>query len=353
MLKSLKKHSWLYYELGRADIITTKSKGGWRRILPGLLLSAVSIGIVIYLADLRQVGLALRSLNSFFIAGTLIITLGWLGVRSIVWRTLLQDQATFRQVFLTLNEGYLLNNVLRFRLGEVGRSFLLGRKTGLGFWHVLSSIVLERSLDLVMATGLVLAVLPFVVGAAWAREGALLVGGVVVAGFVILYLLARHREIALDRFQIFTNRWPFLSDIGQNAIPAFLSGLVVLTDGKKLLKVIAWMIINWSLTILQFFFLMVAFFPSAKVIWAAFSVGVVSLGIAVPTMPGAVGVWELSIVAALSVFNLDLSVALAYALTIHFSNYLVTGVIGAYALARDGESLLGLFHRLRLKAERH
>jgi glycosyltransferase 2 family protein len=353
MLKSRKKHSWLYYDLGRIDIITTRAKSEWRRVIPGLVLSVVSIALVLYFSDLRQVWFAFQNLNCFFITGTLVITLVWLGVRSIVWRTLLEEQASFRQVFLTLNEGYLLNNILPFRLGEVGRAFLLGRKSGLGFWHVLSSIVIERSLDLAIATGLLLAILPWVVGATWAKEGALLVGGVVLTGFVVLYLLARNRELALTRFQILVVRWPVLSKMGKSVIPAFLSGLAVLTNGNRFLRVITWMLFNWLLTILQFFFLMIAFIPNTRLIWAAFSVGVVSLGIAAPTMPGAVGVWELSIVAALSIFEIDVSVALAYALTIHFSNYLVTGVIGAYALVRDGESLLGLFHRLRLKAERH
>lgn len=352
MLRSHKKLSWLCYGLGRIDIITARSKTDLRQVLPGLFLSVVSIALVLYLADLRQVGSALQNLNFFFIVGTLAITLVWLGVRSIVWWTLLQEKASYKHVFFTLNEGYLLNNILPFRLGEVGRAFLLGRKSELGFWHVLSSIVIERALDLAIATGLLLAILPFVVGAEWAQEGALMVGGVVIVGFVMLYILARKKEMALDRFQKLVYRWPALSKIGKNVIPAFLSGLVVLTDGGRFVRVVAWMLLNWCLTIAQFLFLLLAFFPSARVVWAAFSVGVVSLGIAVPTMPGAIGIWELSIVAALSVFNLELSAALAFALTIHFSNYLVTGVLGAYALMRDGESLLGLFKQLRLRTER-
>ena len=39
--------------------------------------------------------------------------------------------------------------------------------------------------------------------------------------------------------------------------------------------------------------------------------------------------------------------ALAYALTAHLLNYLITGVLGAYALARDGETISGLYYRLR------
>jgi glycosyltransferase 2 family protein len=351
MLKSRRRHSWLYCECGRIEIIAKVSNRGWRQILPGLLLSAVSIALILYLADLRHVGVAFQSLNFFFISGSIAITILWLGVRGVVWRTLLEERASSKQVFLTLNQGYLLNNILPFRLGEVGRAFLLGRKTGLGFWQVLSSIVIERTLDLGMAAGILLLTLPFVIGAEWAKEGSLVAAIIVMTGLIILFFLAQKREMVENRFQSLANRWHVFSRIGGNVIPSFLSGLAVLTNGRRFVKVLIWMGFNWCITIFQFFFLMLAFFPSAQVIWSAFSVGVVSLGISIPTMPGAMGVWELSIVAALSVFELDLSVALAYAITIHLSNYIVTGVIGAYALLKDGESLVGLFRRLSYKTE--
>jgi uncharacterized membrane protein YbhN (UPF0104 family) len=116
----------------------------------------------------------------------LLMTLLWLVVRAFAWRTLLQDKATIGQVFISLNEGYLLNNVLPFRLGEVGRAYLLGRKAGLDFWFVLSTVVLERALDLLLAAGLLLSTLPFVVGASWARQAAVAAGGLVVLGLAVL-----------------------------------------------------------------------------------------------------------------------------------------------------------------------
>jgi hypothetical protein len=56
---------------------------------------------------------------------------------------------------------------------------------------------------------------------------------------------------------------------------------------------------------------------------------------------------ELSMVGALSVFKLDASIALALALTAHLTNYLLTGLIGAYAFARDGQKITDLYDRAR------
>jgi uncharacterized membrane protein YbhN (UPF0104 family) len=83
-----------------------------------------------------------------------------------------------------------------------------------------------------------------------------------------------------------------------------------------------------------------------------FALGVGALGIAAPSSPGAIGVFEASILVALLAFGLDASSATAFALSVHFSAYLITGLIGGYGLYKDGESLSSLYTRLgKMKSE--
>jgi uncharacterized membrane protein YbhN (UPF0104 family) len=153
-------------------------------------------------------------------------------------------------------------------------------------------------------------------------------------------------------FERLGERWPWIVRLGGKAITSFISGLSVLTDGLRFLRAVGWMFVNWLVAIVQYYVLVHAFFPDARLLWAAFSLGVAALGIAAPSSPGALGLLELSIVGALSLFGLDPSIALALAITVHILQYLVTGSLGAYALARDGESLVGLYRRVRrLKVE--
>lgn len=347
--------------MGRIEITTgeppgsvedRRQGGDWRRMLPGLLVSAVSLALVLYFADLRKLAEALRLADYRLVVLSMLVSLTWLLVRGLVWRTLLQDKAPYQAVFWSLNEGYLLNNLLPFRLGEIGRAFLLSQKAQLGFWQVLSTIVIERILDLALAVGLLFSTLPFVVGATWARQAAIFVGGAVISGLAVLYLLARNRERAINLFERLGERWPLLVRLGGKAVAPFFNGLGVLTDGLRFLRAVGWMVVNWLVAMAQYVIMVNAFFPGARLLWAAFSLGVAALGIAAPSSPGAVGVLELSIVGALSLFGLDASTALALAITIHLVQYLTTGVLGAYALARDGESLIGLYRRVRkLKVE--
>jgi uncharacterized protein (TIRG00374 family) len=319
----------------------------WKKILPGLIVSVVSLAVVFYFANLGQMVQAIRLADYRFVAAAFCISLLWLAVRGVVWRTLLQEKATYSQVFFTIAEGYLLNNVLPFRLGEVARAFLLGQKADLEFWAVFSTIIIERTLDLAMAAGLLLSTLPFVVGASWAQQAAAGAGSIVLVGLISLYLLARYRESAIRLFERLAERWPLLLKIGGNRIQAFFSGLAVLTDGSRFLRVIVWMVFNWAIALMQFYVLLLAFFPEARILWAGFVLGVGALGIAAPSSPGAVGVLELTMVGALAVFGLNSSTALAYALTGHLFNYVSNGILGAYGLGKDGQSLTGLYRRVR------
>jgi uncharacterized protein (TIRG00374 family) len=324
------------------------TKKDWRKILPGVIVSAICLAVIFYLVDLHRFGEALRQADLRLVALLVLVSLSWTGVRMLVWRTLLQEQATLSQVFLTLNEGYLLNNLLPFRLGEVGRAFLLSRKANLGFMQVVSTIVIERALDVAMAVGLLLGSLPFVIGGGdLARQAALAAGGLVLVGLAALYLLARNQAWALRQFERLSDRIPLLKKVGRGPLIAFFEGLAALKDGARFLRVLVFMLLNWAVAVLQFYVLLRAFFPEAQVLWAVFTLSVMALGIAAPSSPGAVGVLEVSIIGALSAFGLDPSTSLAAALTSHLTGYLTTGLIGAYALAKDGLTLSGLYRQVR------
>jgi uncharacterized protein (TIRG00374 family) len=324
------------------------SRQDWRKIVPGVIISALALVAIFYLVDLRRLVDALLLADYRFIILLLAITVLWVLVRSIAWRTLLQERAPLGMVFLTLNEGYILNNILPLRLGEVGRALLLSRKARLGFLQVFSTVLIERALDVALAAGVLLGSLPFVVGGGFGWQLAALAGSLVIIGLFMLHLLARNQHWANTQYERWSQRVPFLGKLLKPAqLNALFEGLVVLVDGRRFLMVMMWMLLNWGIAIIQFYVLMRAFYPQAELVWATLTLGVMAFGVAVPSSPGAVGVLELSIIGALSVFGVDPSTALATALTAHLTNYLVTGLIGAYAFLRDGLSLTGVFRDVR------
>ncbi len=322
-----------------------------RRWLPGLVISLGAIAAILYFVDLERFVAALRSADYRFVLAVLGTALVWLVLRAMVWHTILRGRARYPDVFLTMCEGYLLNNFLPFRLGEIGRAFLLGRKTGLGFLEVLPSVIIERVLDLAFAAAILLSAVPFVVGAAAAGQIALVIGVLVLAGLVVLYLLARNREWALRLFARLSARRPNLQARGGEFLSSLFTGLAVLTDGWLFVKVLAWMTLNWAVACVQYYLLIRAFFPQAQPAWALFGLGAVAFGNAIPSLPGAVGTFEGALAGALTIVSGNESASLAAALTAHLVNYLLTGVIGLAALSREGETLAGIYRQLRRRQD--
>jgi uncharacterized protein (TIRG00374 family) len=337
--------------LRRTNIATDLSKRNWRQILPGLLVSLLAIAVILYFVDLQRFVDAIRTANYWLLLAFAAASIVWLAVRGIVWRTLLRGRARYRDVFLTLAEGYLLNNFLPFRLGEMGRAFLLGRKAKLGFMDVFSTIIIERIVDLAFSAAILLSAVPFVVGAGSAAPIAIVVGVLVIVGLIVLYVLARNRERALGLFDRAASRRPKLQKMGEDFLAPLFSGLAILTDGWLFVRFLLWMTFNWAIAIGQFYLLLLAFFPDAGLVWALFGLGAVAFGNAIPSMPGAIGTFEAALAGALALVTHNESAALALAVTDHLFAYLITGVIGLYALSNEGETLMGVYRQLRKRQD--
>jgi uncharacterized membrane protein YbhN (UPF0104 family) len=107
------------------------------------------------------------------------------------------------------------------------------------------------------------------------------------------------------------------------------------------------MVASWACGAAEMHVLLNSSAFSAPPWWTGFVLGVLSMGIAVPSAPAALGVYEAAVVGALSLLGVPAAPALAFALLAHLMHIAVTGLIGAYGLFRDGESLSGLYQRVR------
>ena len=333
-----------------------------RQLLLGLAVSLIALVIIFLFVDIRQVGAELAAADKPLLAFSLLSTLAWLLVRAFAWRTLLQEKAPYRAVFFTLNEGYLLNNLLPFRLGEVGRAFLLSRKSPVKFMEVLTTILLERAFDILFAASLVLTLLPFLGGGLLDRSPLTtshsllptsLAALLVCAGLSVLFWMARYPLLVSRGFEHLSRRIPLLQRLAARHLASFLEGLAVFKDVRRFARAVFWFLLNLAIALVQYYTVIRAFFPEAQWVWAAFSLGVSSIGWSLPSSPGGIGVFEGAMLVALAAFSsrtghgLDSAKAVACGVVLHFWNYFYTTLLGAYALARDGESLASLYHRIR------
>jgi len=317
-----------------------------KRLIPGALISIALIAAIFYFVDFQTMWNAIRHANYRILAGSVILSFVWLFIRAKVWQTLLRDKPKYMDVLFSAGEGYLLNNFLPFRLGELGRAFLLSRKSGMAFSEILPTIIIERVVDLAFSAAILLAALPYVADSQGSERIGYIVGAVVVFGLVMMYVLARNNKWALDIFHKLSARWTLLHKFGGNFLESFLDGLGVLTNGWLFIRFLFWMTFNWVVALVAYYTITLAFFPQVKPEWTLFILGAAAFGGAIPALPGGVGTFEGAISAALFVFTHDQSTSLAVALTARLYNYLNSGVIGGIGLMREGETLAGVYRQL-------
>jgi len=188
--------------------------------------------------------------------------------------------------------------------------------------------------------------LPFVVGTEGAERIGIIVGIIVLVGFIFLYVLARNNQWALDLFHKLSARWPALQHFGGNFLESFFAGLSVLTDGWLFVRFLFWMTVNWGIAIVSYYLIIRAFFPEAQLVWGMFGLGAAAFGGAVPSLPGAVGTFEGAFGGAITLLTGDQSTALAVALTGRLYNYINSGVIGGVGLLKEGQTLSGIYQQL-------
>ena len=200
--------------------------------------------------------------------------------------------------------------------------------------------------NLVFSAGLLLVGLSFVTDSQGSERIGYIIGGVMLVGLVMMYVLARNRQWALDVFHKLSARWSVLQRFGGSFLESFLNGLAVLTDGWLFLRFLFWMTLNWFVALVAYYLITLSFFPQAEFNWMYFVLGATAFGGAIPALPGAIGTFEGAVSAALTLFTKDQSTSLAVALTARLYNYLNSTVLGGMGLSREGQTLSGVYQQL-------
>ncbi len=236
--------------------------------------------------------------------------------------------------------GFMGNNVLPFRMGELMRCYAVTRLAGARFTAALSSVAVERVFDgltvvALLVVGLVTAGLPAnveVAGVAVRRIAT--VSGLVMAAALAGGLLLVAFPLVAEKIVRRLVPSAALADRLVGMVEGIRHGLGVLRLPSRAAQVVAWSVAMWLLNAAAFFVMFSAFDIPVNFGGALLLQGVVVFGIAVPSTPGYVGVFEAAIKAVLLVFGVDGDRAIAYAVTYHVTTFLPIVALGAWSLLR-------------------
>jgi hypothetical protein len=243
--------------------------------------------------------------------------------------------------------GYMANNVLPLRAGEIVRIYVVARRlrTARGmspsnsFWLVTATLLIERVLDslaLVLILGVLVLTIPVPAVFRWAAGALVLID---VLGVALLVTVARAPDTMRALLVRGTRRWPGVEQTAVNAFDVALRGLEGIRSRGHTLPLLAWTSLVWLFPAAAAWSMLRAVHLDLPFIAGWTVLAFVGLGISVPSAPGYVGVWHAAAVLGLAVFGVDQATSVAYALLYHASQFVPITLMGWLALMREHLSL--------------
>ncbi|MGI8731438.1 MAG: lysylphosphatidylglycerol synthase transmembrane domain-containing protein [Solirubrobacteraceae bacterium] len=282
-----------------------------------------------------QVGDALsRATWAWLLPAFLVLLVANL-LKAVRWRAIYgrEDRPPLRPVTEALFIGYFFNNILPLRAGEAARVIALHQRTDASRALTTGTVVVERVYDVLSLVFLLFLALPWLPAVSWLRAAATLAVATGVAIAIAVAVLAVYEERPLRYALRPLHKFGLVSDEKMlSGAQNLLRGLAAIRNVRVAAEAFAWSLVSWLVMAFSFWLVMLAFDLDLSPVAALFALVAIGLGMILPSLPAAVGVFEAAVVVALLPYNIDKSLALSFALVLHALNFLLYMIAGAIVL---------------------
>jgi hypothetical protein len=305
------------------------------RAAVGAAISVAAIWLVLRSVDVGRAVEVLRTADRAWIGLMGAFIVSDLAVRALRWKRLVAPigHVRYPAMLAYLLIGYLANNVLPARIGELVRSHYLGDREGLSRTTTLGTVVVERVVDFVVVVAIASAAI-IVLSVRGIVASAVLVG-IALAGLLAAAVavgIAAHRLPGAERIAAAAERWPRFRE----AAGKLRGGLAVAGRPRTLAEALFLSMIAWSATVLAFAAAGQAIGVELTIGQAALLASGVALVTAIPAGPANLGTFELAAVEIGKAVGVEANAAFALALLVHAGILVITSVGGLVALGRIG-----------------
>jgi uncharacterized protein (TIRG00374 family) len=305
------------------------------RAAVGAAISIVALWLVLRGVDLARTGEVLARADLRWIGLAAVFLSTDLALRALRWQRLLRPIAKVRYPPMLgyLLVGYLANNVLPARLGELVRSHYLGDREGISRASALGTVVVERVVDLVAVVAIASVAL-LILSVRGVVASAVLVGAGVAGLFLVVLALGivAHRLPGVDRVRAAVERWPQVRELASK----LQGGLAVAGRPRTLAEALAVSAAAWTVAILAWAAVGQSIGLQLSIGQAALIASGVALASAVPAGPSNLGTFEFAAVEIGKAIGVPADSAFALALIVHATILVVTSIGGGVAVARLG-----------------
>lgn len=333
----------------------------------GLAVSVATLALFLLTVDLGRMADALAEANYLYLIPGLALYLVSVFFRTVRWQVMLRHMKPIpiRRLYPIVVVGYMANNLLPMRLGELVRSYYIGEREGVSKTASLATIVVERVFDALVLLVFILAIAIFVplgglvegfeeqLGIAWPWLVAA-VSVPFVALFGLLALLARYPERVRAVLRGILRFLPAgLWNTLWGLLELFIHGLASMRSPRSLAMLLVLSAPIWLFEAGLFFMVGYAFdlhhvFDSSWELAVAclLVTSLANIGSSIPAAPGGIGLFELvarETLVLLPLATVDRAVAGAFAAVVHAVLLLSMIILGQAFLWREHLSLRALW----------
>ena len=299
----------------------------------GVLISVIGFYYAFRKINLWELWISIKNVNIILILLAVFILVLSNVIRAWRWQILVKPikDVSFDPAFSSIMIGYFGNSVLPFRMGEFLRAYVVANKTSLTASTAFGTIVIERILDFVGLSAVILLIMT--VYPLKSTIGASIIIGVIVLSltafiFILLFggfkstLLVKIKKSSLLKMGLLRKILLFIKN--------FLDGATTIRATNKLGIILLYTLIIWIMYYCSTYLATIA--TGIELEWFEFGVLLIftTLAISVPAAPGYVGTYHAAAVYILTnLFYVGRIDAQTAAIILHAVGTIPIVIIGA------------------------
>ncbi len=281
----------------------------------------------------------LGQVNYFFLAlaGACALLAIWL--RAWRWRYLIPDSETMKtgNLFSATMIGFMGNNLLPLRIGDLARAYIAARKENVTASAVLATVVIERLLDVFAILAMLSVIFFHMPLPQWIANGFLIMLALGGAAWLVLLVMKSRANLLCAWLA------PFLPSryAGQitGLVQSFLQGLAAMKSAKNLIFAMLLSIPIWTVYAFGTYAALKACAVNVPFSASWVVLAFVGIGVSLPSAPGFVGTFQFFTVAALALYAVDQQQAFGFSLLHHMAQYIPVTLFGWILLIKEQMSL--------------
>lgn len=309
----------------------------------GIGVSVIAIAIIAYTFDLRSAIGALKIAKPEWLLFATLVYVVQFPLRGLRWSVLMHavKPVSVRTATEVFTIGFMANNVLPLRLGDVARAVVLARREAIPASATFSNVMLERVFDgLTVAAFLGVVFLIDPPDAAWVEGAFVLTAGIFISAVIVAAVLAWNEARALKIAAALLSFLPArISDKLIGVLEKLAKGLGTLKSPGATLKVALLSGAIWGGEVLVYLIAQHAFGLDLSYLQLSLVMAVLTFGLMAPSGPGFFGVYEGLVIAALTVYGIGDPLAPAFAIAMHAIHFIPGTLLGVAFTWKSGLQL--------------